>query len=90
MLDNQHDCLEKILEEIAQKVRRLGVSSDSFFLVGEPAGKISGLAREIDADLIVTASHHLTFLGRLFNLDKAPQIMHQAPCPVLVYHEKKA
>jgi nucleotide-binding universal stress UspA family protein len=90
LLDNQHDCLEKILEEIAQKVRRLGVSSDSFFLVGEPAGKISGLAREIDADLIVTASHHLTFLGRLFNLDKAPQIMHQAPCPVLVYHEKKA
>jgi hypothetical protein len=39
LLDNQHDCLEKILEEIAQKVRRLGVSSDSFFLVGEPAGK---------------------------------------------------
>jgi universal stress protein A len=90
LLDNQHDCLLKLLEGITQKTRQLGVLSDSFFLVGEPAAKISGLAREIDADLIVTASHHLTFLGRLFNLDKAPQIMHQAPCPVLVYQEKKA
>jgi nucleotide-binding universal stress UspA family protein len=42
----------------------------------------------VDADLIVTASHHPTFLRRLFNLDKAPRIMHRAPCPVLVYHEK--
>ena len=89
LLDNQHDCLQKLLEGITQKIRQLGVLSDSFFLVGEPAERISGLAREIEADLIVTASHHLTFLGRLFNLDKAPQIMHQAPCPVLVYHEKK-
>jgi nucleotide-binding universal stress UspA family protein len=90
LLDNQRDCLQNLLDGITQKIRQLGVLSDSFFLVGEPAGKISELAREIDADLIVTASHHLTFLGRLFNLDKAPQIMHQAPCPVLVYHEKKA
>jgi nucleotide-binding universal stress UspA family protein len=90
LLDDQRDCLQKLLEGITKKIRQLGVSSDSFFLIGEPAGKITALAREIDADLIVTASHHLTFLGRLFNLDKAPQIMHQAPCPVLVYHEKKA
>jgi nucleotide-binding universal stress UspA family protein len=90
LFDIQHDHLQKLLERITQKIRQSGVLSDSFFLVGEPAGQISGLAREIDADLIVTASHHLTFLGRLFNLDKAPQIMHQAPCPVLVYHEKNA
>jgi universal stress protein A len=89
LFDNQHDYLQKLLDGITQKTRQFGVLSDSFFLVGEPAGKISALAREIDADLIVTASHHLSFLGRLFNLDKAPQIMHQAPCPVLVYQEKK-
>jgi universal stress protein A len=90
LLDNQRDCLQNLLDEITQKIRQLGVLSDSFFLVGEAAGKITALAREIDADLIVTASHHLTFLGHLFNLDKAPQIMHQAPCPVLVFHEKNA
>jgi universal stress protein A len=90
LLDNQQDCLQELLDGLTQKTQQLGVSSDSFFLIGEPAGKISGLAREIHADLIVTASHHLTFLGRLFNLEKAPQIIHQAPCPVLVYHEKQA
>jgi universal stress protein A len=90
LLDTQLDCLQNLLDGITQKIRQLGVLSDSFFLIGEPVGRISGLAREIDADLIVTSSHHLTFLGRLFNLDKAPQIMHQAPCSVLVYHEKKA
>jgi nucleotide-binding universal stress UspA family protein len=38
--------------------------------------------------LIIAASHHPAFLARLFNLDKAPNIMHHAPCPVLVYHEQ--
>jgi nucleotide-binding universal stress UspA family protein len=90
LLDNQRDYLQKLLDGLTQKIRQLGVLSDSFFLVGEAAEKIAELAREIDADLIVTASHHMTFLGRLFNLDKAPQIMQQAPCPVLVYHEKNA
>jgi nucleotide-binding universal stress UspA family protein len=90
LLDNQRDDLQTLLDGLTQRIRQLGVLSDSFFLIGDAAVKISELAREIDADLIVTASHHLTFLGHLFNLDKAPQIMHQAPCPVLVYHEKNA
>jgi nucleotide-binding universal stress UspA family protein len=36
--------------------------------------------------VIITASHHPSFLARLLNLDQAPKIMHRAPCPVLVYH----
>jgi nucleotide-binding universal stress UspA family protein len=52
------------------------------------AERISALAREIHADLIVTASHHPRFLVRLFTLDQAPEIMRRAPCPVLVYHDK--
>lgn len=90
LLESQRDYLQNLLDGITQKIRQLGVLGDSFLLVGEAAGEISALARKIEADLIVTASHHLTFLGRLFNLEKASQIMHQAPCPVLVYHEKRA
>jgi nucleotide-binding universal stress UspA family protein len=65
----------------------MGIRCESAFLEGEPAERITALAREMGADLIVTASHHPTFLARLLNLDKARQIMHRTPCPVLVYHE---
>jgi hypothetical protein len=40
------------------------------------------------ADLLVTAYHYSAFPGRILNLDKAPRVRHQAPCPVLIYHEK--
>jgi universal stress protein A len=88
LLDDQRRDLQKRLDELNQKVRKIGLVCESVYLVGEPAEQISALARDIDADLIVTASHHPTFLGRLFNLDKAPQIMHRAPCPVLICHGK--
>jgi nucleotide-binding universal stress UspA family protein len=76
------------LDALAEQVQKLVPVCESVFLEGDPVEQIATLAQDIDADLIVTASHHPSFLGRLFNLDKAPQIMHRAPCPVLVYHEK--
>ena len=90
LLDDQRRDLEKRLEELKRQVGETGVACESVYLFGEPAEQISDLAREIDADLIVTACHHPSFLGRLFNLNKAPKLMHRAPCPVLVYHEKNA
>lgn len=88
VLEDERDQLQKLLEELALKVKTPGLVCKSAFLVGNPVEQITTLARDIRADLIVTASHHPTFLGRLLNLDKAPKIMHRAPCPVLVYHEK--
>ncbi len=82
--DNRED-LQALLDKLAEKVRELGGVRDSVIREGGPAEQISALARDIDADLIVTACHHPRLLARLFNLDKAPQIMHRAPCPVLVY-----
>jgi nucleotide-binding universal stress UspA family protein len=76
------------LDELAERMQGLVPECESIFLMGEPAERISALAREIHADLIVTASHHPRFLVRLFTLDQAPEIMHRAPCPVLVYHDK--
>jgi nucleotide-binding universal stress UspA family protein len=57
------------------------------FRSGDPAEQVTQVARETSADLIITASHHPGFLGRLFGLDQAPKILHRAGCPVLVYHE---
>jgi nucleotide-binding universal stress UspA family protein len=90
IMEEQKQELRAKLDALAEQVQKLVPLCESVFLEGDPAEQVATLARDIDADLIVTASHHPSFLGRLFNLDKAPQIMHRAPCPVLVYHEKKS
>jgi nucleotide-binding universal stress UspA family protein len=87
LIVRQEKQLRTKLDELAQRLQRLVPKCASIFLIGEPAERISELARDVDADLIVTASHHPGFLARLFTLDKAPKIMHRAPCPVLVYHD---
>jgi nucleotide-binding universal stress UspA family protein len=56
------------------------------FLVGEPAQTVAAFAQEIEADLIIAGSHHPSFLTTLLHFDQAPQIVHLASCPVLVYH----
>jgi nucleotide-binding universal stress UspA family protein len=88
LIDQERRDLRARLEDLAGQGHKIVPVCESVFLEGEAAEQIAALARDVDADLIVTASHHPKFLGRLFNLDQAPKIMHQAPCPVLVYHEK--
>jgi nucleotide-binding universal stress UspA family protein len=75
------------LIELVEQVRQTGVKCDHDFRVGDPAEQITQAAQTKDADLIITAAHHPGFLGRLFNMDQAPRILHRASCPVLVYHE---
>jgi nucleotide-binding universal stress UspA family protein len=90
VLDEQREDLQRLLNELTQRVRKLGLVRRSVFLDGDPAERISALAGEIDADLIVTGSRPSTFLGSLLSQHKAPQIMHRAPCPVLIYHQNKS
>jgi nucleotide-binding universal stress UspA family protein len=87
LLEQQSKELRARLDGLTAQVQKIVPMCESVFLVGEPAEQISGFARDVNADLIVIASHHSTLLGRLFNLDKAPRIMHQAPCSVLLYHD---
>ena len=88
LVEQQRRDHEMRLVDLAEAVEAMKVACESAFLIGDPAERVGELARVLGADLIITASHHPKFLARLFNLDKAPQIMHRAPCPVLVYHEK--
>jgi nucleotide-binding universal stress UspA family protein len=90
LIENKREDLQQQLDQLTKKIRRLGGMCDSVILVGSPAKQIKALACDMDADLIVTASHHPTLLARLFSLDQAPRIVHRAPCPVLVYHEMNA
>jgi nucleotide-binding universal stress UspA family protein len=88
VLEEQRSDLQRMLNELTRKIQKTNVRCQSAFLIGEPAEQISRLARDMEADLLVTASHHPTFRGRLFNLDQALRLQRRAPCPVLIYHEK--
>jgi universal stress protein A len=90
VLDEQREELQRLLGKLAQQVRKPGLVCRSIFLDGNPAEQVSTLASDIDADLIITGSRPSTFLGSLFSQHKAPQIVHRAPCPVLVYHQSNS
>ncbi|MBV8215413.1 MAG: universal stress protein [Verrucomicrobia bacterium] len=80
---------EKELNKLADSVRKTYPDCYAEFRVGDPAREVSLVAEDLQADLIITASHHPGFLGRLFGIDQAPRILHRARCPVLVYHEEE-
>jgi len=81
---------EEKLQALVDKTRGTYPDCDMEFRIGDPAEQVTLLALDTKADLIITASHHPGFLGRLFGLDQAPRILHRARCPVLVYHEEEA
>jgi nucleotide-binding universal stress UspA family protein len=87
-LEEKRQDPEPELKDQYKRTRKIYPNCGADFLVGNPADEVSQLARTLDADLIITASYHPSFLGRLLNLDQAPKIMHRATCPVLVYHDR--
>jgi universal stress protein A len=89
VLDHEQENLRQALTNLTKKLQETYPACTEKFIVGEPAEEIALAARELKADVIITASHHRSFLGQLFGLDQAPKIMHRAPCPVLVYHDKE-
>ena len=88
-IDQERRELRARLDQLTEQVHQVVSVCESVYLEGEPAEQISALARDLGADLIITASHHPAFLARLFNLDKAPKIMHRAPLPGLGLPSRK-
>jgi nucleotide-binding universal stress UspA family protein len=81
---------ERELDKLADAIRENCPDCNTEFRIGDPAEEVILIGRDIEADLIITASHHPGFLGRLFGVDQAPRILHRANCPVLVYHETQS
>ena len=73
---------ERKLGELVGRIRRIYPKCEMRFRNGDPAEEIVGLAQDMGADLIITASHHPGFLTRLFGWDQAPRILHRAHCPL--------
>jgi len=71
------------LERIAGAHLR-DVSSVQFVIKrGDPADKINQAARELDADLIVMATHGRRGMSRFFMGSVAEKVVREAPCMVL-------
>jgi universal stress protein A len=87
--EGQRRSANRQLAGLAEKVRETCFDCNTDFRIGNPADEVSLAALSLNADLIITASHHPSFLARLFGADQAPRILHSAPCSVLVYHEER-
>jgi nucleotide-binding universal stress UspA family protein len=86
--EKRRDPVEE-LTDLFKKTCAIYPNCGADFRVGACADQVSQLARTLDADLIITASHHASFLGELLNFHQASKIMHRAPCSVLVYHDQE-
>ncbi|EEF62468.1 universal stress protein [Pedosphaera parvula] len=57
--------------------------------IGRPYEEVINLAREMQVDLIIIATHGYTGLKHVFLGSTAELVVRHAPCPVLVVREKE-
>ncbi|HYG36518.1 MAG TPA: universal stress protein [Clostridia bacterium] len=75
-----------------EKVRELvgeGVAVKTLLRKGSPHLEIFEAAKELEADLIILATHGRTGLAHLLLGSTTEKVVRQAPCPVLVVREKQ-
>ena len=75
------------LLRLVDEVRETYPNCEMEFRIGEPAEQIALMVLNLNADLVITASHSPNFLARLFRAGEAIRILRSVCCPVLVYHE---
>jgi nucleotide-binding universal stress UspA family protein len=85
--EQERDIANERLVSFGGKIGQVYPGCETEFRIGDTAEQVKLAARQLAADLIITASYRPGFLGRLFGLEQAPRIVNDAPCPVLVYHE---
>jgi nucleotide-binding universal stress UspA family protein len=76
-----------LLEEALESARLAGVTAEGHIRTGEPGDALIGVARELDADIIVVGNKGMTGGRRL--LGSVPnKVSHDAPCSVLIVNTK--
>ena len=83
----ERDAAKEKLVSFGDKMGRVYPRCETEFRIGDTADEVRLAVAAWNADVIVTASYHPGFLGHLLGLERAPQIVKRAPCPVVVYHE---
>lgn len=71
------------LENLAKKEIPENLYSEIIIKTGKPFVEINETAQEIDADLIIIASHGHTGMEQILFGSTAEKVIRKAPCPVL-------
>ena len=75
------------LEELAKEIIGEKLNYNIVIKTGKPFMEIIETAREIDADLIIIATHGHTGVEHLLFGSTAEKVVRKAPCPVLTLRE---
>ena len=80
--DARRSIEKTVLERVPTKI-----TTDAEILYGEAVGKIIEYASNVNADLIVMATHGRTGVSHVLLGSVAEQVVRKAPCPVLTLKE---
>ncbi len=76
--------LEPVFAKARERVEAAGIDADYVWAAGNVSEKITSTARDRDARLVVVASHHHGFLGRLLGADVAGEVEHELGARVVI------
>lgn len=76
----------KVLVEVKERALAAELSCETVALDGPAAAEICRVAKERDPRLIVIGAHGWGRIGRLLHGSVSTDVLHTAPCPVLVVH----
>jgi nucleotide-binding universal stress UspA family protein len=94
--DEKHQELEAAVEEAGKSILRLtqkelvdaGIAADTIMQKGRPGNIIRSVAEEGKYDLIIVGSTGRGGVSRALLGSVSQEVLHTAPCPVLVVKEK--
>ena len=75
---------QQAVDRVVEHMRNEGTEVEGLVQEGVPSEVITGLARERNADLIVTGSHGRSGLERVLIGSVSERILNETPCAVLV------
>ena len=80
----EHECGEDLLRQVAVAVARYGVTSETLVVGGAAAATLASLARGCDVDLVVVGHRQRSALARMLIGSVADRLVEICPKPVLV------
>ena len=78
------------LEALAEMIRERGVRCEAATLHGDPAFQILQAARDVEADLVVMATHGRKGVSRVVLGSVTEAVLHATPCPLLTIPPRAA
>ncbi len=88
VLDADRACVEQYLADLIKAPMLDGIPTETVAFFGPPAATILSVAHSSQADLIVLCSHGYTGVTRWVLGSVAEKVVHYAPIPVFVLHDK--